>query len=343
MHIRYLFIVVCALFAALGMAHAQGTAKPKTTLDAEILQQFPIQFNGAITPQNAQQVTQDMVASFQQAPAVNSQALTTYTVQLTDYGQLLQFTNAGAVAVSLSSASSSGFFPFSFYAQAVGAGGVTITPMAGTIAGSSSYSLAQNSSVQIISDGTNWQVLAAVGSAGSGCTVTGVSHGYVYNNGSSGCSTSSNFVEASGVDTENAILNIVNNGDFEVAGNAMTFPGSAATIAALTLADQTVSGGANVTSNNLGTLTSGTTTIDCGKTPLQYFTDNGVFTLAAPANDGSCVLLMTNGASAAAPTFTGFTVGSNVGDAYATTSGNKYFLSIGCINAVCTYFRKALQ
>ena len=117
----------------------------------------------------------------------------------------------------------------------------------------------------------------------------------------------------------------------------VTYPDSAFTAAALDVADQTLSGGANVTSANLGTKSSGTTTIDCGTSPLQYLTNGGAFTLAAPSNDGSCIVLVTNNGSAGTITFSGFSVGSNTGDAYATTNTNKYSLSIWRINGTSGY------
>lgn len=123
----------------------------------------------------------------------------------------------------------------------------------------------------------------------------------------------------------------------------MTFPSTSANVAALNLASQALTGGVVVTPTNLGTISSGTTTVNCGTVALQYFTNNGAFTLAAPANDGTCILLVTNGASAGSITFSGFTVGSNTGDSYATTNTNKYKLFITRINSVSSYQWSALQ
>ena len=92
-----------------------------------------------------------------------------------------------------------------------------------------------------------------------------------------------------------------------------------------------------MTAANLGTQSSGTLTIDCGRAPLQYVTDNGAFTLAAPANDGSCLVLVTNGASAGAITFSGFSVGSNTGDALTTTNTNKFTIDVWRINGTAGY------
>lgn len=116
-----------------------------------------------------------------------------------------------------------------------------------------------------------------------------------------------------------------------------------ATDASLVNQDQALSGGANVTGNNLGTVTSGTVTIDCGKSPLQYLTDGGTFTIAAPANDGSCMILITNTSGAVAPSFSGFTVNGNTGEAFDTTSGHKFTLTIWRINGTASYLNKALQ
>jgi hypothetical protein len=113
-----------------------------------------------------------------------------------------------------------------------------------------------------------------------------------------------------------------------------SLPDATTTVAALNLADQTVTGGANVTAQSL---TTGNITVDCGSRPLQFITNNGAFTITAPANDGSCMLLVTNGASAGAVTFSGFTVGSNTGDALTTTNTQKFTVSVWRINGTSGY------
>src|ERR1035437_2267546 len=127
--------------------------------------------------------------------------------------------------------------------------------------------------------------------------------------------------------------------------NATGLPaaGVTGTAATLTVADQTLSGGANVTPANLGTKSSGTTTIDCGTAPLQYLTNGGAFTLAAPSNDGSCIIQVTNNGSAGAITFSGFTVSSSTGAALTTTNTNKFMISIARINGSSIYTTTAQQ
>lgn len=101
--------------------------------------------------------------------------------------------------------------------------------------------------------------------------------------------------------------------------------------------------GFSLTSYNLGTVSSGTVTPAASNGNSQYLTNNGAFTLAAPSSDAPFDILVTNGASAGAITFTGFSVGTNTGDTYATTNTNKYILMIRRINGSSTYAWKALQ
>ncbi len=135
----------------------------------------------------------------------------------------------------------------------------------------------------------------------------------------------------------NWVHSLANTGIFGCTQPASTDLSDSSSVARLATADQTLSGGANVTATNLGTKSSGTTTIDCGTVPLQYLTDGGAFTLAAPSNDGSCDVLVINNASAGAITFSGFSVGSNTGDTLDTTNAHKFTLSIWRINGTSGY------
>jgi hypothetical protein len=109
------------------------------------------------------------------------------------------------------------------------------------------------------------------------------------------------------------------------------------------LVAQSISGGARVTAFNLGTINSGTLTPDSGNGPLQYLTNNGVFTVQSPIYDGSLVISITNGITAGNITFSGFNVGGNIGDSYNTVVGNIFFLFILRINGRSTYTWKATQ
>lgn len=109
------------------------------------------------------------------------------------------------------------------------------------------------------------------------------------------------------------------------------------------LGNKTITGGFRNTDYNIGTITTGTVTPDAYNSNYQFYTNNGAHTLAAPANNSAIDILVTNGASAGAISFSGFTVGSNTGSLLTTTSGNKFVLSIRRINSVSTYSVYALQ
>ncbi len=168
-------LLICCLVLLISgavVAVAQtGTPKPKSTLSSEINSNFPNNTAGAITPQILRQTTQDLLASWQQAQ-VNFQSGTTYTVAATDQGNLLIFNAGSAVAVTIPAASTTGFQAFTFIAQAVNST-VTLTPQSGTIAGGASLSLSSGQSAQIVSDGTNYQVVKTFGGTPSSSLAVG--------------------------------------------------------------------------------------------------------------------------------------------------------------------------
>ena len=117
-----------------------------------------------------------------------------------------------------------------------------------------------------------------------------------------------------------------------------------ATNASLTLQDQTLSGGANVTSYSLGTVSGDQQIrVDCGKGPLEYVVNAGQFYFANPLNDGSCDVKITNTSSAGPVGFAGFTVNSNTGEPITTANGAIFFVHFETIGGVSTYIVKALQ
>lgn len=103
---------------------------------------------------------------------------------------------------------------------------------------------------------------------------------------------------------------------------------------------QKVVGGYSIQPASLGTMSSFTLNPLLGN--YQYGTNNGAFTITAPTVDCAIDVLITNGASAGAISFSGFTVGTT-GDSFTTTNGHKFILSIRRINSVATYVIKALQ
>ncbi len=107
-----------------------------------------------------------------------------------------------------------------------------------------------------------------------------------------------------------------------------------------TVADQTLSGGWNVTAHTYAT---GSITVDCGQGPLQIVSNAGAFTITAPGQDGNTVLQVTNTSSAGPITFSGFTVSGNTGDPLTTASGSQFLIAIWRVNGISSYFVYANQ
>jgi hypothetical protein len=109
----------------------------------------------------------------------------------------------------------------------------------------------------------------------------------------------------------------------------MTFPSVSATVAALNVEDQALTGGVIVTSKSLGTITTGTVTPDPGDRPMQHYVNGGAHTLAPSLNVGSILVDITNDASAGAITTSGFDLVT--GDAFTTTDTDAFrcHISIG--------------
>ena len=113
-----------------------------------------------------------------------------------------------------------------------------------------------------------------------------------------------------------------------------------ATVAALDVASQTVTGGANVTSLSQST---GNITVDCGARPAQYITNGGAFTITAPANDGSCYLDVENNGSAGSISLSGFSPNTMGGATLDTTNGHNFRLVVTRVHAHSNIFAIALQ
>jgi hypothetical protein len=124
----------------------------------------------------------------------------------------------------------------------------------------------------------------------------------------------------------------------------ITLPAVNDTVGTIGTPDQVLSGGVILTSYGY---TTGSITVDCGKNPSQYVSNNGAFTITAPTNDNQCVMLIRNTASAGAITFSGFTSESNHGDSLTTTSGSAFMISFlritDATGAKATYLVHALQ
>lgn len=96
------------------------------------------------------------LSTLQNSTPVNAQTGTTYTVDTTDRGKLVTFTNGSSIAVTQPQAGTN--FPAGWYTffQNRGAGVVTITPTTSTVDGAASITLSQNQGLMLASDGTNY-------------------------------------------------------------------------------------------------------------------------------------------------------------------------------------------
>lgn len=111
--------------------------------------------------------------------------------------------------------------------------------------------------------------------------------------------------------------------------------------AKLNVEGQVFTGGVAVTSKDLGTISTGTLTLDLGDRPAQHYINGGAHTLAPGAVVGSCLLDVTNNASAGITTTSGWTAVD--GDSFTTTDGDKFrcHCSVGQVGSLLIV--KAMQ
>ena len=95
------------------------------------------------------------------------------------------------------------------------------------------------------------------------------------------------------------------------------------------------------TVHDLGTISSGTTTLDEANGNLQKCVNGGAFTLAPTSNSATVILQVTNNASAGAVSTTGFTLVD--GDTISTTNGDDFFFYCTVIGSFSHLTVKALQ
>src|SRR5216684_2081651 len=336
---RFIIIALSALALAAGSfsyARAQGTSKPKATLNAEVATCFPDQTTSAITPAIMRQCVLDFIASWQQSAAVNPQAGTSYTIAASDYGQLVTFNNASPVAVTIPQASGS-FALFNVFVRNLGAGTVTITPVAGTIDGSGS--LAQGSSTWIVSDGTNWQRWATTTTStaitiGTSAVVSGITNQLLYDNGGvlgeiTKCNNGAYITSGAGVPSCSSTL------PSAVQAN---ITGTGTLISGATGAGFTIALGTSTITGTLGVVNGGTGIALGTSGGVLYF--SGSTTIASSAA-GAANALMTWGGACNAPNgvaITGLVLGNGAiaPSAYAGTSCTNQFPRSLNANGVAT-------
>jgi len=97
---------------------------------------------------------------------------------------------------------------------------------------------------------------------------------------------------------------------------------TSSSVALLDTADQTITGGARVTTNDLGNLSGATITPDPGDRPIQKITNNGAGTIAPGSNQGSYLLVVKNTTGAGAITTSGWSLVT--GDSFGTATTAEY-------------------
>lgn len=102
-----------------------------------------------------------------------------------------------------------------------------------------------------------------------------------------------------------------------------------------------LTGGFSATSDNDGSKSSGTYTPVFTEGNLKRITNDGAFTLGVPSGEGTCVIQMTNGASAGTVTTSSYT--KVTGSTLTTTNGDDFLLFIAVVNGFSHLNVVALQ
>jgi len=105
---------------------------------------------------------------------IDAQTGTSYTIVAADENKLLTTSNAGAVAVTLPQATTTGFGAGAvFHFRNLGAGTATITPTTSTIDGAASLAFTTGQGADIYSDGANYSTNKGAGGSGAVSSVFG--------------------------------------------------------------------------------------------------------------------------------------------------------------------------
>lgn len=307
-------ITAAAALLLLAVPAFGQTPKTKSALTTEISTCFPDNITGAITPAVTRGCLLDFLASWQQFASVRAVASTPDTVTTSDYGRVVEYNSAGAVAVQLPQATGS-FAAFSFYASNIGAGTVTISPISGTINGASNLALLTGEAAFIVSDGANWHIVRAGFNIGH---LVGI---VLPANGGTGINNGSSTITIGG--------NVVLAGAFTFTGTltgttAITFPTSGTLISSTTTvpayttkcnATGSTAAPTDCQSGFLhsidfgakGDLAAGTFTTTCTSGSPNVTLTGGAFTVA----DQGKMILVNGCGAAAAPLFTTITTVSS--------------------------------
>lgn len=171
---RLIFALLAILLLPLSAAHAANSTVSAMTA-ASALDGTELLY--CVQGVADRKCTAAQMRTYTSGVPVSSQTGANYPFASTDFGSLINLSNAANQAPTIAQAGTGGFTANWFVAACnTGAGTQTITPTTSTIGGASTYVLRAGSSaapvcVFIISDGTNYQIMpfaaAAVGTSGA--------------------------------------------------------------------------------------------------------------------------------------------------------------------------------
>lgn len=193
---------------------------------------------------------------------------TSDTILSTDWGKLVTYSNAGAIAVTLPVADATSFFDGWFFDVVnLGAGAVTVTPTTSTIQGAATWVLSQGEGGRVVSDGANYFYQAGTSTADPTVVKTTGNQSV----GGVKTFTSVPIVPASGLtfgattisETEAGFLDGVTAGTAAVSkALVLSGAGAIATIASATIT--TLTTGSIVATGHLGAVPAGVTAAEYG-------------------------------------------------------------------------------
>jgi hypothetical protein len=201
-------------------------------------------------------------------------------------------------------------------AAAIASGNLTLPALTDTLSSKTSTDIFTNKTYDTAGTGNSFLIngVAVTANSGTGPVARATSPVFVTPTLGAALATSING-NVFTVGTKTLTFN--NSITFAAGADGVTWTGPAvnSTLASLNVADQTVTGGANVTTQ---VQSSGNIVVDCGSRPLQSIKNTGAFNLTAPAADGSCMFQVINGIGAGSPTLINFSGKTPKGDSFST-------------------------